>query len=183
MIYPITIYGNPVLRKETKEIDKDYPDLAQLLDNMFQTMSHADGVGLAAPQIGLQVRIFVVDLNVLADRDPIYEGFKKVFINPVILERSEETKSMEEGCLSLPGINETVVRPVSIKIRYLDENLDEKEEEYHNYFARVIQHEYDHLEGKLFIDHISPIRRQMNKGKLNGMVKGKVRCHYKIKKV
>jgi peptide deformylase len=181
MIYPITIYGHPVLREKTKDIDKDYPGLPQLIDNMFKTMYNADGIGLAAPQIGLPIRIFVVDLSVLADRDPAFEGFKKVFINPVITERSPETESCEEGCLSLPGINETVVRPVTIRIQYLDENLKENEEEYSSYFARVIQHEYDHLEGKLFIDHISPIRRQMNKGKLTGMTKGKVKCHYNIK--
>jgi peptide deformylase len=181
MIYPITVYGHPVLRKETKEIEKDYPNLAQLIDDMFKTMYNAEGVGLAAPQIGLPIRVFVIDLEVLAEKDPGYAGFKKVFINPEIVEYSKETISKEEGCLSLPGINESVSRSVNIRIRYSNEQLEEREEEFSDYFARVIQHEYDHLEGKLFIDHISPIRRQMNKGKLNGMIKGKANCRYKIK--
>ena len=181
MIYPITVYGHPVLRKETKEIEKDYPNLNQLLDDMFKTMYNAEGVGLAAPQIGLPIRVFVMDLSVLEEQDPMYKDFKKVFINPVIVERSEETVSKEEGCLSIPGVHESVHRPVKIQIRYLNDKLEECEEEFNDYIARVIQHEYDHLEGKLFIDHISPIRRQMNRGKLNGMLKGKVNCRYNVK--
>jgi len=181
MIYPITVYGHPVLRKETTEIEKDYPNLGQLLDDMFKTMYNAEGVGLAAPQIGLPVRIFVMDLSVLEEKGPIYKGFKKTFINPVITERSEETASLEEGCLSLPGVNESVSRPVKIKINYLNDKLEACEEEFSDYIARVIQHEYDHLEGKLFIDHISPIRRQLNRGKLNGMLKGKVNCRYNVR--
>jgi len=183
MVYPITIYGHPVLRKETSEIETDYPNLSQLLENMFTTMHNADGVGLAAPQIGLPIRVFVIDLSALEEKNPEYKDFKKTFINPVIEERSKETHSQEEGCLSLPGINESVARPVKIRIRYLNEQLEECEEEFCDFIARVIQHEYDHLEGKLFIDHISPIRRQMNKGKLNGMVKGKVNCRYKVRTV
>ena len=181
MIYPITVYGHPVLRKETTTIEKDYPNLGQLLDDMFKTMYHAEGVGLAAPQIGLPVRIFVMDLSALEEKDTMYKGFKKTFINPVITERSEETASLEEGCLSLPGVNESVSRPVKIKINYLNDKLEACEEEFSDYIARVIQHEYDHLEGKLFIDHISPIRRQLNKGKLNGMLKGKVNCRYNVR--
>jgi len=181
MIYPITVYGHPVLRKETKEIEKDYPNLTQLLDDMFKTMYNAEGVGLAAPQIGLPMRVFVIDLSVLDEQNPIYKDFKKVFINPVIVERSEETVSKEEGCLSVPGVHESVSRSVKIRIRYLNDKLEEIEEEFNDYVARVIQHEYDHLEGKLFIDHISPIRRQMNRGKLNGMLKGKVNCRYNVK--
>ena len=183
MIYPITVYGHPVLRKETTTIEKDYPNLDQLLDDMFKTMYNADGVGLAAPQIGLPIRVFVIDLSVLEEKDTMYKGFKKAFINPEIVERSEKTVSQEEGCLSLPGINESVSRPEKIRIRYLNDKLEELEEEFSNYVARVIQHEYDHLEGKLFIDHISPIRRQMNRGKLNGMLKGKVNCRYNVKTV
>ncbi len=183
MIYPITIYGHPVLRKEATEIEKDYPDLAQLLEDMFKTLHHADGVGLAAPQIGLPIRVFIVDLSLIEEKKPEYKDFKKVFINPVIEERSKEKISMEEGCLSLPGVNESVSRPVKVRIRYLNEQLEECEEEFSDYVARVIQHEYDHLEGKLFIDHISPIRRQMNKSRLNGMTKGKVNCRYKVKTV
>ena len=181
MIYPITVYGHSVLRKETKDIEKDYPDLCQLIDDMFKTMHNAEGVGLAAPQIGLPIRVFVIDLSVLADKEPKYEGFKKTFINPEIIEKSKETVSQEEGCLSIPGVNESVSRPVKIKVRYLDDKLEVREEEFNDYVARVVQHEYDHLEGKLFIDHISPIRRQMNRGKLNGMLKGKVNCRYNVR--
>ena len=183
MIYPITVYGHPVLRGETKEVEKDYPCLAQMIDDMFATMRNADGIGLAAPQIGTPIRLFVIDLTILEEKNPIYAGFKKVFINPVIIERSKETASQEEGCLSLPGVNESVTRPLKIRIRYQNERFEEQEEVFEKYFARVIQHEYDHLEGRLFIDYISPIRRQMNKSKLNGMLKGKVRCKYKVKHI
>ena len=181
MILPITLYGNSVLRKETREIDKDYPNLPSLLENMYETMHNADGVGLAAPQVGLDIRLFVIDLNILADEDPQFKGFKKAFINPRIVERSEELVAGEEGCLSLPGINESVKRPKKIRIQYLNENFEECDEEYEGFKARAIQHEYDHLEGIVFIDLISPIRRQMNRSKLSNMVKGKVRCRYNVK--
>ena len=181
MIYPITVYGHPVLRETAKEVEKDYPGLAQMIEDMLVTMRNADGIGLAAPQIGTPIRLFVIDLTILEEKDPIYAGFKRVFINPEIVEQSKATASLEEGCLSLPGVNETVTRPVKIRIRYQNQHFEEQEEEFENYFARVIQHEYDHLEGRLFIDHISPIRRQMNKSKLNGMSKGKVRCKYKVR--
>ena len=183
MIYPITIYGHPVLRQETTDITKDYPNLKQLIDDMFLTMYRADGVGLAAPQINLSIRLFVVDLNILADDEPQYKGFKKAFINPRIVERSEEMVSGEEGCLSLPGVNESVKRSKKIRIQHLNENFEECDEEYEDFKARVIQHEYDHLEGMVFIDHISPIRRQMNRSKLSNMAKGKVRCRYAVKTV
>ena len=183
MIYPIIVYGHTALRGETKEIEKDYPGLEQMIKDMFTTMQNADGIGLAAPQIGFPIRLFVIDLSVLEEKSPIYAGFKKVFINPEIVERSKETASLEEGCLSLPGVNERVIRPAKIRIRSLNEAFEEQEDEFDDYFARVIQHEYDHLEGRLFIDHISPIRRQMNKSKLNGMLKGKVRCKYNVRTV
>lgn len=181
MIYPITIYGNPVLRKETVDIDKDYPELQQLIEDMFKTLYRAEGVGLAAPQIGLSIRLFVIDLNVLAEDDPACDGFKKVFINPKIVEYSEKTESRDEGCLSLPGINESVKRSWSVKIAYFDENWVRHEEVIEGFPARAVQHEYDHLEGKMFIDHLSPIRRQMNRTKLSSMAKGKIRCRYTIK--
>lgn len=181
MIYPITIYGNPVLRKETVDIDKDYPELQQLIDDMYKTLYRAEGVGLAAPQIGLSIRLFVIDLNVLAEDDPACDGFKKVFINPKIVEYSEEKESRDEGCLSLPGISESVKRSVSVKIVYFDENWERHEDVFEGFPARAVQHEYDHLEGTMFIDHLSPIRRQMNRSKLNSMVKGKIRCRYTIK--
>lgn len=183
MIYPIVVYGCPVLREEAKEITPDYPNIKQLAEDMFATMYNAEGIGLAAPQIGLSIRMFVIDLEVLAEDDPQFKGFKKVFINPQIVEYGEETETCDEGCLSLPGISESVKRPTKIRIQYLDEDMQPHDEVYEKYKARVIQHEYDHLEGKVFIDRISPIRRQMNRGKLTSMVNGKIRCRYRIKTV
>lgn len=181
MILPIYTYGQPVLRQKGKDITKDYPNLKELINNMFETMYNADGVGLAAPQIGLDIRLIVIDLEPLAEEIPIFSGFKKVLINPEIIEYSGETVKMDEGCLSLPGINEAVERKEKIRIKYFDENFVEHDEEYDAFFARCIQHEYDHIEGTLFIDRISAIRKQLIKSKLNNLIKGKTRCHYKIK--
>ncbi len=181
MILPIIAYGNPILRKETEDIDKNYPNLPSLLSNMFDTMHNAEGVGLAAPQVGLNIRLFVIDLSCLAEDHPEYENYKKTMINPEIIEMKGEDIPMEEGCLSIPGISETVVRKSTILINYLDENFVEHEEEYSGYPARVIQHEYDHLEGNLFVDHISGIRRQLIRGKLNTISSGKINCRYKLK--
>lgn len=181
MILPIYLYGQPVLRKKCKDIDSDYPDLNKLIDNMFETMYEAEGVGLAAPQVGLDIRLFVVDLEPLAEDKPQYSGFKKVFINPKIVERKGEIVKFDEGCLSLPGINETVEREESIRIQYWDENFVEHEEEYSDFFARCIQHEYDHIEGTLFVDKLSAIRKQLLKNKLNNLAKGKTRAFYKTK--
>ena len=150
---------------------------------MFETMDHADGVGLAAPQIGLPIRVVVVDLDVLSEDYPEYKGFRKAYINAHILEVSGEEVSMEEGCLSLPGIHESVKRGKKIRVKYLDEDLVEHDEIVEGYLARVMQHEFDHLDGKMFIDHLSPLRRQMIKGKLNAMLKGKAHCTYKVKTV
>jgi peptide deformylase len=150
---------------------------------MFETMDHADGVGLAAPQIGLPIRVVVVDLDVLSEDYPEYKGFRKAYINAHILEVSGEEVSMEEGCLSLPGIHESVKRGNKIRVKYLDEDLVEHDEIVEGYLARVMQHEFDHLDGKMFIDHLSPLRRQMIKGKLNAMLKGKAHCTYKVKTV
>ncbi len=183
MILPIYLYGQPVLRKETRELDKDYPKLDELIANMFETMYNAEGIGLAAPQVGLDLRLFVVDLEPLAEDDPKYAGFKKVFINPQIIESKGDLVKMNEGCLSLPGLSESVERESIIRIQYLDENFVEHDEVYDDFFARCIQHEYDHIEGVLFIDHISPIRKQLIKSKLNSMIKGKVGCHYRTKAV
>lgn len=183
MILPIYLYGQPVLRKVAKDISKDYPNLRELIDNMFETMYNADGVGLAAPQIGLDIRLFVIDLEPLAEDDPRFSGFKKVFINPKIVEYSGEIVKMEEGCLSIPGINEAVEREEKIRIQYLDENFVSHDEEYTDFFARCIQHEYDHIEGNLFVDKISAIRKQLIKSKLNNLVKGKTNCHYRVKAV
>jgi len=175
------LYGQPILRKPTKEITADYPDLKKLIDNMFETMYNADGIGLAAPQIGLDIRLFVIDLEALAEDDPKYSGFKKVFINPRIVEYTGEIVKMEEGCLSIPGINENVDREEAVRIQYLDENFVSHDEVYDAFFARCIQHEYDHIEGKLFVDKISGIRKQLIKSKLNNLVKGRTNCRYKVK--
>ncbi len=182
MILPIYIYGHPVLRKETQDIDASYPNLKELIDNMYETMYNADGVGLAAPQVGLVDRIFVIDLSPLADEEsPQYEGLKKTFINARIISRTGDMVSTEEGCLSIPGINESVPRHDEIEIEYLDENLEPHTETFTGFTARVIQHEYDHIDGILFIDHISAIRKRLIKSKLTNMTKGKVSCHYRVR--
>lgn len=183
MILPIYLYGQPVLRKETEEVPQDYPELKELVKNMFDTMYNADGVGLAAPQIGLSLRMFVIDADVIGDDYPECKGFKKVMINPDIYEESEDSVTLEEGCLSFPGIHEKVSRAKTIRVRYLDEDGMEHDEEIVGFAARVVQHEYEHLEGHVFIDNISGIRRQMNKGKLNDIVKGTARASYRTKAV
>lgn len=183
MILPIYLYGQPVLRKVSEDITADYPNLKELIENMFETMHHASGIGLAAPQIGLAIRLVVIDLDVLAEDEPEFKDFRRVYINAHILEASDETDSMEEGCLSLPGIHEKVTRPSRIHVKYLDENFVEHDEWVEGYLARVMQHEFDHLEGKVFSDRLSPLRRQMNKNKLGNLAKGKVSCDYKTKRV
>lgn len=183
MILPIYLYGQPILRKETHEITADYPNLKELIENMFETMYNAEGVGLAAPQIGLDIRLIVIDLEPLAEDNPAFSGFKKVLINPKIIETSGETVKMDEGCLSLPGISEAVERKEKIRIQYFDENFVAHDEEYAGFFARCIQHEYDHIEATLFVDRISAIRKQLIKGKLNNLMKGKTNCRYKVKAV
>lgn len=182
MILPICIYGQPVLRKESADIEKDYPNLKELLANMFETMEEANGVGLAAPQIGLNIRVVVIDLDVLSEDFPEYKGFKKGFINPHIIEYDEtNTESLEEGCLSLPGIQEKVTRPTRIHVQYLDEDLNEHDEWVGGYLARVMQHEFDHLDAKMFIDRISPLRKQLIKSKLKALLQGRYRCSYRTK--
>lgn len=183
MILPIYLYGQPVLRKVAEDIDTDYPNLKELVENMFETMHHASGIGLAAPQIGLAIRVVVIDLDVLAEDEPEFKDFRRVYINAHILEVSDETDTMEEGCLSLPGIHEKVTRASRIHVTYLDENFVEHDEWVDGYLARVMQHEFDHLEGKVFSDRLSPLRRQMNKNKLGNLAKGKVSCDYKTKRV
>ena len=182
MILPIYIYGQPVLRKESADIEKDYPNLKELLANMFETMEEANGVGLAAPQIGLNIRVVVIDPDVLSEDFPEYKGFKKGFINPHIIEYDEtNTESLEEGCLSLPGIQEKVTRPTRIHVQYLDEDLNEHDEWVEGYLARVMQHEFDHLDAKMFIDRISPLRKQLIKSKLKALLQGRYRCSYRTK--
>lgn len=180
MIYPITVYGDPLLRKIATPIDNDYKDLKELVDNMFETMYHSDGVGLAAPQIGKSLRIFVVDASSAAEEEPELEGFKKAFINPEILERTGDEWVMNEGCLSLPEIREDISRPEHIKIKYLDENMEEQVEDYGGFAARVILHEYDHLDGILLVDYLNPLRKRMLKSKLTAITKGKISTSYRI---
>lgn len=182
MVLPIYLYGQPVLRRATEEIGSDYPEIKQLIEDMFETLTNADGCGLAAPQIGKSIRLFVVDGSELGEDYPDCKDFKKVFINPEIVEESEETAIYNEGCLSLPGISENVVRPATITINYLDENFEEHEEQYTGFQARIILHEYDHLEGNVFTDKVSAIRKQFIKGKLSNIVKGKVSARYRTKR-
>ena len=181
MILPIYTYGNAVLRKHTEQIKPEYPELKTLINNMFDTMYHADGVGLAAPQIGLAIRLLVIDLAPLLEDNPELGEFKVAMINPVMLEKSEEEIAGEEGCLSIPGIHEMVLRSTKIKIRYQDVDFVEHTEIFETYKARVIQHEYDHLEGHLFTDRVAPLRRQLIKSRLTSIVKGKATCSYKVK--
>ncbi|MBO7197210.1 MAG: peptide deformylase [Tidjanibacter sp.] len=181
MIYPIYIYGSSILRKECKEIDATYPELGKLIEDMFATMYASEGVGLAAPQIGKDIRLFVVDGTPFEDVDPTAKDFKKVFINPEIYEESEEEVLMNEGCLSVPGIHEDVYRPESIRINYLDENFEEHDEELTGWPARIVQHEYDHLDGFVFTDRLSTIRKTLLRNKLGAMAKGKYSCAYRAK--
>ncbi len=181
MKLPIYLYGHPVLRKISTDITPDYADLKELLANMFETMYDSDGVGLAAPQIGRNDRIIVIDASPLAETFPELDGFKKVLINPQleVLDGDKETRA--EGCLSLPGLSENVARVEHIRLRWLDENFEEHDEEFSGFGARVIQHEYDHLEGKVYIDHISGIRKQLIRSKLNNIAAGKVRPDYPVR--
>jgi peptide deformylase len=190
MILPIVAYGDPVLKKEAAEIEKDFPELEKLLKNMFETMYNAAGVGLAAPQIGKSIRVFVIDASPFADReedeedDPKAEGlmgFKKVFINPIIEEEEGEEWAFNEGCLSIPKIREEVYRKEIIHISYYDENWKLKKEKYDGYAARIIQHEYDHIEGVLFTDHLSTLKRKLLAKKLTNISKGEIIVDYKMK--
>ncbi len=190
MILPIVAYGDPVLRKEAADIPQDTDlDLKQLVDNMFETMYKASGVGLAAPQVGLSLRLFVVDGTPIIDGeeedsedfDPSLVGFKKAFINPEILEEDGEEWAYEEGCLSIPGIRSEVNRPERVKIQYYDLDWKQHIEEYDGIAARIIQHEYDHIEGILFTDYMPPLKRTLLKKKLSNITKGDVRVDYKMK--
>ena len=182
MILPIYIYGQPVLRKVAEDIPADYPNLKQLLADMFETLTASDGVGLAGPQIGKAIRVAVIDLDVLKDDMPEYKDFRHAYINPHIIEfDDEQTETMEEGCLSLPAIHEKVTRPTRIRVQWLDEDLQPHDEWVDGYLARVMQHEFDHLDGKMFIDRISPLRKQLIKSKLRALLQGRYRCGYKTK--
>lgn len=179
MIFPIYIIGSPVLRKVAKEIDQDYPELDTFIENMWDTMYRTDGIGLAAPQVGKSIRLFVIDGNPLKEEYPELEGFKKCFINAHITEEGKEKWSFNEGCLSIPEIREDVNRPKKIKLEYYDENWEFHEEIFEGGQARIMLHEYDHLDGILFTDKVSPIRRRLIKNKLSQISKGKISINYK----
>ena len=188
MILPIVAYGDPVLKKKAKDISKDYPKLDELLSNMYETMYGAYGVGLAAPQIGLPIRIFLVDTEPFADDESLSEdekealkNFKKTFINAKILEEEGDEWAFNEGCLSIPDVREDVFRKPKIKIQYQDENFETHIEEYEGLIARVIQHEYDHIEGVLFTDKLSSFKKRLIKGRLTNISKGKIKIDYKMR--
>lgn len=182
MILPIYIYGMPVLRKIAHDIPSDYPQLDNLISDMWDTLAQSEGIGLAAPQIGKDIRLVVIDLDVLSEDFPEYKDFRKVYINGHILEFDDsEIETLEEGCLSLPGLHERVTRPTRIKVKYFDENFVEHDEWVEGYLARVIQHEFDHLEGVVFADRLSPLRKQLVKNKLKSLIQGRFSCRYKFK--
>lgn len=184
MKFPIVAYGDPVLKKKAEEISEDYPALDKLIEDMFETMYNASGVGLAAPQIGKSIRVFIVDAEPFAegdDGDPSCVGFKRVFINPIIFEEEGEEWSFAEGCLSIPGVREDVSRKPKLKIEYYDQNWELWEEELDGFPARVVQHEYDHIEGVLFTDKINPLRRTLLAGKLQNISRGQVDVNYRMK--
>lgn len=182
MILPIYLLGHDVLRQECEDISQDYPGLKKLIADMFETMYNSDGVGLAAPQIGLPINILVIDGSPLADDFPECKDFKIAAVNPELeVIEDEEPVTRNEGCLSLPGINEGVKRHEHVILRWLDEDFRPHEQEFRGFASRIIQHEFDHLCGEVFTDHISPIRKQLIKSKLNNIVKGKVRCSYRVK--
>lgn len=190
MILPVIAYGDPVLRQECEELEEG-SDLSKILKDMFDTMYSAAGVGLAAPQVGKSLRLFIVDASPFADEEPeneqeaknfeILKNFKKVFVNPIIEEESGTKWAFSEGCLSIPGIREDVVRESNIKVSYFDENWNYFEEEFTGVAARIIQHEYDHIEGVLFVDYLNPLKKRMLKRKLNDITKGKVSIKYRMK--
>lgn len=179
MILPIRAYGDSVLRKVCKPIDSDYPELKELISNMMQTMDESNGVGLAAPQIGIDIRLFVIDSSHMYEEEGM--GMRKVFINAEMVEEYDDEWVFEEGCLSIPHIRENVTRNATITLRYQDENFETHEEEFDGMTARVIQHEYDHIEGILFIDHITPLKRRLIKGKLTDIAKGNISVDYRMK--
>ena len=179
MILPIIAYGDSVLKKEAKDIEKGDKELSKLIADMFDTMNNAGGIGLAAPQVGKSVRLFIADASPLEEESS--KDFKRVFVNPTILEEFGDEWSYNEGCLSIPGIRGEVVRPSKIRIHYFDENWNEHTEEFDGMPARIIQHEYDHIEGILFVDYFSSLKKQLLRGKLSNVSKGDVNVNYKMK--
>ncbi|MBR4272355.1 MAG: peptide deformylase [Bacteroidales bacterium] len=183
MILPISIIGTSVLRKKADTVNKDYPDLQKLIDDMFETMYKTEGVGLAAPQVGHSIRLFVCDAAPMTDddNDTFTKSFKRAMLNPEIIETFGANVSYNEGCLSIPGLHENVVRPDGVKIRYYDENFELHEETLTGNCARVVQHEYDHLDGVLFTDKVGMLRRKLIRNKLANISKGKFEHNYKVK--
>lgn len=182
MVLPIYIYGQPVLRKVADDITADYPDLEGFLSDMWETLAESEGIGLAAPQVGKSVRVVVIDLDLISEDYPEYKGFRHAYINPHIVEYDDSaTDTMEEGCLSLPAIHERVTRPKRIRVQWLDEQMQQHDEWVEGYLARVMQHEFDHLEGKVFVDRVSPLRKQLIKSKLKSLTLGRYRCGYRTK--
>ncbi len=188
MILPIVAYGDPILRKKTEPITKDYPELDQLIENMFETMYHARGIGLAAPQIGEAIRLFVVDATIFEDDEDLSEEereqastFKKVFINAKIVDELGDEWAFNEGCLSIPDVREDVFRQPEITVEYEDENFKKHKETFRGIVARIIQHEYDHIEGILFTDKLSPLKKRLIKSKLTNIIKGKVNVDYRMR--
>lgn len=180
MVLPITAYGHATLRKETKEIDKNYPELQKLIEDMFETMYASSGVGLAAPQVNLPIRLFVLDASPFQDEIPEAAGFKRALINPIIEEELGEDWAFNEGCLSIPDVREDVIRKSKIKISYYDENWEFHEEIVDNVMARIMQHEYDHLEGILFVDRVSSMRKILLKRKLQDISRGEIDINYRM---
>ncbi|HUX54590.1 MAG TPA: peptide deformylase [Williamwhitmania sp.] len=181
MILPVYVYGSPVLRKVAEDITPSYPSLKELIDSMYETMYTSDGVGLAAPQIGKSIRLFIIDADPLVEDYPDLEGFKRVFINAHIVERSGEPWYFNEGCLSIPNLREDVRREETVRMQYLDENFQPHDEVFSSIAARIIQHEYDHIDGILFVDRLAPLRKRMVQGKLNSISKGRYTSAYKTK--
>ena len=181
MILPITAYGHPTLKKVAQDIDKDYPGLEQLIADMFDTMYYSKGVGLAAPQIDKSIRLLVIDATPYAEDFPEAKNFKKVMINARIIEESGSEWAFNEGCLSVPDIREDVYRKPNIKITYMDEAFNEHTEEYSGVAARIIQHEYDHLEGVLFVERLAPLKKMLLKRKLTDITKGNIKIDYRMK--
>lgn len=179
MILPIVAYGDPVLKRRALNITPDYADLQVLISNMYETMRNANGVGLAAPQVGKSIRLFIVDSRAMYEEEN--KGINQVFINAELIQENGSAWPYEEGCLSIPGIREDVFRKARIKLRYVDENFIVQEATFDDLNARVIQHEYDHIEGKLFIDHLKPLKKTLLKSKLNNISKGVVDVKYKMK--
>jgi len=181
MTLPVLVYGSPSLKAPSEPIGADFSGLGELINNMFETMYTSEGVGLAAPQVGRNVRLVIFDASPAAKDDPSLAGFRRILINPEIYEVSDEEVLMNEGCLSVPGIHEDVYRPEWIRLRYLDHNLQPQEELLEGYPARIAQHEIDHLDGTLFVELLSPLRRTLLQGKLSGMAKGKYKADYKTR--